>query len=51
MLLRWDIQNPGQTIAIPTPMPQWEGVYYEDTYTLPTYKIGDVNAKQRFVLP
>ena len=51
MLLRWDIQKPGQTIAIPTPMPQWEGVYYEDTFALPTYKIGDVNAKQRFVLP
>ena len=26
MLLRWDIQNPGNTIAIPTPMPDWDGV-------------------------
>ena len=26
MLLRWDIQNPGQTLAIPTPMPDWDGV-------------------------
>ncbi len=51
MLLRWDIQNPGQTISVPTPMRQWEGVYYEDTYTLPTYKIGDVKAAQTFVLP
>ena len=25
MLLRWDIRNPGQTIAIPTPISTWEG--------------------------
>ena len=35
MLLRWDIQNPGQTLALPTPIPAWEGVSYEDTFTLP----------------
>ena len=51
MLLRWDIQNPGQTIAIPTPIPRWEGVFYEATFALPTYKIGDVKAAQTFVLP
>ena len=51
MLLRWDIQNPGNTIAIPTPMPEWDGVAYDPTSTLPTYKTGDVKAKQAFVLP
>jgi FtsP/CotA-like multicopper oxidase with cupredoxin domain len=28
MLLRWDSKNPGQTLAIPTPIPDWEGIYY-----------------------
>lgn len=41
MLLRWDSENPGQTISIPTPMPEWNGVAYEDTFTLPTFKTGD----------
>ena len=34
MLLRWDIKNPGQTVMIPTPMPTWEGVGYENSYAL-----------------
>lgn len=41
MLLRWDVQNPGQTLILPTPMPGWEGVFYEDSFTLPTFKTGD----------
>ncbi len=36
MLLRWDNRNPGQAIAIPTPISNWEGVYYEPTLDLPT---------------
>ncbi len=36
MLLRWDVRNPGNTIAIPTPVPDWEGVYYEPSFGLPT---------------
>ncbi len=44
MLLRWDIENPGELIVMPTPSPTWEGVYYEDTSTLPTYKTGDLDA-------
>jgi manganese oxidase len=36
MLLRWDARNPGQVLAIPTPIPDWEGVYYEPTVGLPT---------------
>ena len=31
MLLRWDIQHPGQTLSIPTPMPEWDGVQYDPT--------------------
>lgn len=44
MLLRWDIENPGELIVMPTPSPTWEGVFYEDTFTLPTYKTGDLDA-------
>jgi FtsP/CotA-like multicopper oxidase with cupredoxin domain len=51
MLLRWDLQNPGQTLAIPTPMPDWDGVQYDPSITLPTYKTGDLAAKKSFVLP
>jgi FtsP/CotA-like multicopper oxidase with cupredoxin domain len=40
MLMRWDIQNPGQTLAIPTPVTGWEGVNYDPSFTLPTYKDG-----------
>ena len=36
MLLRWDVLNPGQTVAIPAPMPDWEGVKYEETIPLST---------------
>jgi len=51
MLLRWDLQNPGQTLAIPTPMPDWDGVQYDPSVYLPTAKIGDLAAKKSFVLP
>jgi FtsP/CotA-like multicopper oxidase with cupredoxin domain len=36
MLLRWDAQNPGQTVAIPTSDPAWTGVAYLQTSMLPT---------------
>jgi manganese oxidase len=51
MLLRWDIQHPGQTIAIPTPMPEWDGVQYEPSTTLLSTKTGDLAAKKAFKLP
>ena len=35
MLLRWDNRNAGQAIAIPTPIADWEGVYYEPSLDLP----------------
>jgi FtsP/CotA-like multicopper oxidase with cupredoxin domain len=36
MLLRWDLRNPGQAVAIPTPIADWEGVYYEPSLDLPS---------------
>ena len=40
MLLRWDILHPGQTIAVPTPEGGWEGMFYEPSYVLPTWRSG-----------
>ena len=36
MLLRWDVENPGQTLTIPCPIPSWDGCEYVDTAALPT---------------
>jgi manganese oxidase len=36
MLLRWDSRRPGQAVAIPTPIADWEGVFYEPSVGLPT---------------
>ena len=44
MLLRWDIENPGQVRIMPTPMPAWDGVGYVPTYALPTFRVGDRDA-------
>ena len=41
MLLRWDIENPGQTLLMPTPIPSWDGVSYVDSVALPTARTGD----------
>lgn len=41
MLLRWDIENPGQVNLMPTPIPTWDGVEYVDTHALPTFRTGD----------
>lgn len=41
MLLRWDVENPGQVKLMPTPMPSWDGVSYVDTVALPTARTGD----------
>ena len=41
MLLRWDIENPGQVRVMPTPMPSWDGVGYVPSYALPTFRTGD----------
>jgi hypothetical protein len=41
MLMRWDIENPGQTVLLPTPMPTWDGVHYADSHALATMRDGD----------
>ncbi len=41
MLLRWDIENPGQVNLMPAPIPSWDGVSYVDSVALPTVKTGD----------
>lgn len=33
MMIRWDIKNPGQKIVVPTPFPDWDGVYYQPSFT------------------
>ena len=41
MLMRWDIEHPGQVKLMPTPLPSWDGVSYVDTRALPTFRSGD----------
>jgi FtsP/CotA-like multicopper oxidase with cupredoxin domain len=41
MLLRWDLEHPGQTQLMPAPIPTWDGVHYEDSAALPTFRTGD----------
>jgi FtsP/CotA-like multicopper oxidase with cupredoxin domain len=41
MLLRWDLEHPGQVKLMPTPLPTWDGVEYVDSVALPTFRTGD----------
>nr|WP_221250133.1 multicopper oxidase domain-containing protein [Desulfuromonas versatilis] len=41
MLMRWDIEHPGQVRLMPAPMPTWDGVEYVDSAALPTFRDGD----------
>ncbi len=41
MLLRWDIEHPGQVKLMPAPIPTWDGVEYHDSAALPTFRTGD----------
>jgi FtsP/CotA-like multicopper oxidase with cupredoxin domain len=43
MLLRWDLEHPGQFLLMPTPQPTWDGVEYVDSAALPTFRSGDGN--------
>ena len=45
MLLRWDNENPGQTVRIPTPIPDWDGVSYVSVAT-PFTHVPDGGAPQ-----
>jgi FtsP/CotA-like multicopper oxidase with cupredoxin domain len=40
MLLRWDIEHPGQFLVMPTPLPTWEGVEYVRSVGVPTFRTG-----------
>ncbi len=41
MLLRWDIERPGQLALLPAPVPSWDGVQYVASVGLPTFRSGD----------
>ncbi|MGH8485705.1 MAG: multicopper oxidase domain-containing protein, partial [Pseudomonas sp.] len=41
MLLRWDIEHPGQLQMMPTPLPSWDGVKYVNSAALPTWRKGE----------
>ncbi|MEJ8836084.1 multicopper oxidase domain-containing protein [Ramlibacter sp. AN1133] len=41
MLLRWDIEHPGQFLVMPTPLPTWDGVEYTPSVGVPTFRTGD----------
>ena len=61
MLLRWDIENPGQLKPFLTPEPQWNGCTYTESYNLPTARtqeggqdrppelVGDWETKEDFL--
>ena len=40
MLLRWDIEHPGQVQLMPSVIPTWDGVEYIDSIALPTFREG-----------
>jgi FtsP/CotA-like multicopper oxidase with cupredoxin domain len=41
MLLRWDLERPGEFALMPAPMPSWDGVEYVQSTSLPTFRTGD----------
>ncbi|MFM8355992.1 MAG: multicopper oxidase domain-containing protein, partial [Gammaproteobacteria bacterium] len=43
MLFRFDVENPGQTIAIPAPYPDWEGVRYLPSESVSTADSGNLS--------
>jgi hypothetical protein len=46
MMLRFDAQQSGQVILIPTPVAEWDGVFYEESYLAGSAKTGDPNLPQ-----
>ncbi|WP_283183925.1 multicopper oxidase domain-containing protein [Pseudomonas svalbardensis] len=51
MLLRWDLEKPGQVKLMPTPLPSWDGVRYVNSAALPTFRTGDGVGPQVVVKP
>jgi len=41
MLMRFDVEHPGQILLMPAPIPSWDGVEYVDSAALPTFRTGD----------
>jgi FtsP/CotA-like multicopper oxidase with cupredoxin domain len=41
MLLRWDIERPGQFALLPAPVPSWDGIQFVESTSLPTARTGD----------
>jgi manganese oxidase len=41
MLMRFDVEHPGQIQLMPAPMPTWDGVEFVDSAALPTFRTGD----------
>ncbi|VAW51068.1 Glycoprotein gp2 [hydrothermal vent metagenome] len=41
MLLRFDIENPGQFVALPAPLPTWDGVTFIDSFLAPNARTGN----------
>jgi FtsP/CotA-like multicopper oxidase with cupredoxin domain len=41
MLLRWDSMHPDKAELMDTPMPTWDGVYFEPSFALPLADMGD----------
>jgi len=40
MLVRWDIEKPGQLLLMPAPVPEWEGVRFVDSVAEQTFRTG-----------
>jgi len=51
MLLRWDVEKPGQFQLMPTPLPSWDGVRYVNSAALPTFRTGDGTGPQAVAKP
>ncbi|SEE46189.1 multicopper oxidase domain-containing protein [Pseudomonas migulae] len=51
MLLRWDVEKPGQLQLMPVPLPSWDGVRYVNSAALPTFRTGDGYGPQAVMKP
>ncbi len=40
MLVRWDLEKPGQVLLMPSPVPTWDGVGYVDSVAEATFRTG-----------
>ena len=47
MLVRWDLEKPGQTLLMPSPIPTWDGVGYVDSVAESTFRTGDPSQTKR----